>query len=110
MRQPRQLAVLGRVFGALDAVPCSFGKCLEWRDKSRCLLAFRDLACEGARRGALPGPSELASWWKSVAVEAERLGCGGRTCVRGEGSWIRVSAALCPHDAVYGRGILFSSI
>lgn len=72
--------------------------CLEWRDKNRCLLAFRYLECGRARRGALPGPSELAASWQSVAVEAECLGCGGGTCVRGEASWIRVSAAHCPRD------------
>ena len=32
MRQPRQLAALGCTSGVLDAVSCSFGVCLEWRD------------------------------------------------------------------------------
>ena len=55
---------------------------------------FGVLACERARREALSEPSVLATWWKSVAVEAEGLGCGGGTCVRGDVSWIRGSVVL----------------
>lgn len=62
-------------------------------------------------RGGEPCQGQ-ASWrqWKSVAVEAERLGCGERLVCGGEASWIRASAALYPRDCVYGRGVVFSTI
>lgn len=46
-------------------------------------------------RGGEPCQGQ-ASWrqWKSVAVEAERLGCGGATCVRGRG--VLDKSVCCP--------------
>lgn len=73
--------------GVLTAVPCSCGRCLEWRDRDQCLLTFEEVATHKcARKGALPEPSGRSKWWKSVAVEAEGLGDYGFTAVRGETS------------------------
>ena len=69
MRQPRQFALLGCIFGALDAVSCSFGVCLEWRDSDQSLLAFRVLACQRARRSL--------SRAKCAGDVEEKRGCGG---------------------------------